>query len=246
MVGKVGVPCCLALAHVGSVTYRASLRAFGTSSYSEITLISQDRSYPAHRIIVCQQSSVIAKKCQFQDDAQGSSGDLCRATPSYSFDFLEDEPLAVDCLVQYFYRQNYQCSSGSSMVDDGHSEEFDGITLALEQDRIDDSYPILHARVYALAEVYDIPGLKELALKKFNEVINQNEHLDRLLDSIKEAYTSTVPEDRGMRDDIVKFLYTNAKLLDEESVKNVLQDITALPYDLVMYWRNERVKHPWG
>jgi hypothetical protein len=39
----------------------------------------------------------------------------------------------------------------------------------LDQNNIDDSYPIFHVRVYALAEFYNMPALKELALEKFQQ-----------------------------------------------------------------------------
>ncbi|KAI3571340.1 hypothetical protein IWW34DRAFT_292661 [Fusarium oxysporum f. sp. albedinis] len=34
------------------------------------------------------------------------------ATPKYCFDFMDDDPQSVDCLVQYLYRQDYQNPCG--------------------------------------------------------------------------------------------------------------------------------------
>lgn len=106
-------------------------------------------------------------------------------------------------------------------------------------DCVDDSYPVFHVRMYALAEKYDISALKRLALDKFNEVMEQGSSSDRFLDSAEEAYTSTIPEDRGMRDVIVKHFHTHPELLDEERAHETLRRMHSLLYDLLMYWHKE-------
>ncbi|KAI3571955.1 hypothetical protein IWW34DRAFT_893620, partial [Fusarium oxysporum f. sp. albedinis] len=167
-------------------------------------IYSRGRQYNAYRAIVCPQSPVIAKKCKFQDATQSTSCDTCGTSPGYYFDFLDDNPQAVDCLIQYFYQQDYQSSCYSLKMKDAEScdAEHEVSASLSEQDDIDDSYPILHVRVYALAELYGILSLKRLALEKFNKTIQENVQTHRFLASVEEAYTSTVQEDRGLRDAI--------------------------------------------
>ncbi|CAF3556331.1 unnamed protein product, partial [Fusarium graminearum] len=220
--------------------------SFDGESYADLTLISRDKQYSAHRVIVCPQSSVIERKLrsQFQSTKQDPSCDSCGASPGYYFNFLEDDPQAVDCLIQYFYRQDYQSSCYSPKVKDSEScdaEHEVSVSLS-EQDDIDDSHPILHVRVYALAELYDILTLKKLALEKFNKTIQENVQTHRFLSSVEEAYTSTVQEDRGLHDAITEFFYTHPNLLDEEKVQHTLQKTEDLSFDIVMYWRHDRQK----
>jgi hypothetical protein len=97
-------------------------------SYADLTLISRTKQYSAHRVIVCSQSPAIGKKfqSQFQNTKQDPSCDACGATPMYCFDISQDNLQAVDCLVQYFYRQDYQSSSSSPVTEDTRSDEAEG------------------------------------------------------------------------------------------------------------------------
>lgn len=164
----------------------------------------------------------------------------------YCFDFSQDDPKAVDCLVQYFYRQDYQSSSSGPVTEYTRPDKAEGAisSTVLEQSSIDDSYPIFHVRVYALAEFYNVPALKELALEKFNGVIRDNSHPDRFLDGVEEAYESTIQEDRGLRDAIVNFFYTHSDLLNEERVQEILQKTNSLTYDLLMHWNKNQATLP--
>ncbi|KAH6977798.1 hypothetical protein EDB82DRAFT_201520 [Fusarium venenatum] len=193
-------------------------RLFQTGKYSDLTLTSKEKSYPTHRAVVCPQSSVIEKKCQFQDATQGPSCESCGAAPEYRFDFLDDDSQCVDCLIQFLYRQDYQNTHIGHKYE---QEEENSVAnnpeeIELSDDYIDNSHPVLHVRMYALAEKYDISALKDLALGKLNNALKQSPPPDRFLESAEEAYTSTVPEDRGMRDVIVKHFDAHPELLDDE------------------------------
>ncbi|RBR05325.1 uncharacterized protein FIESC28_11383 [Fusarium coffeatum] len=218
--------------------------SFNDESYADLTLISCAKRYSAHRVVVCPQSSVIATKLlsQFQSTKQDPSCDSCGASPGYHFDFLDDDPQAVDCLIQYLYRQDYQSSCYSPKVKDvGSCDAEHEVSVSLsEQDNIDDSHPILHVRVYALAEFYGILALKDLALEKFNKIIQENVQTHQFLASVEEAYTYTMQEDRGLRDAITEFFYTHPELLDEERVQHTLRRTENLSFDIVMYWRHNR------
>jgi hypothetical protein len=137
-------------------------------------------------------------------------------------------------------------------MEDTRPDEAEGTISAsvLEKSSIDDSYPIFHVRVYALAEFYDVPALKELALEKFNRVIQDNSQPDRFLEGVEEAYESTIQEDRRLRDAIVNFFYTHSDLVNEERVQEILQKTNSLTYDLLMHWNKNQValkkaKPPW-
>jgi hypothetical protein len=209
-------------------------------NYSDLILTSNGKDYPAHHANVCSQSSVIHKKCQFPDANQGPLCDTCGAAPKYRFDFLDDNPQSVDCLIQYFYRRDYQiahCGHEGEQRDrtsDENSEEIQD-----SDDYVDDSYPVFHVRIYALAERYDVSDLKSLALDKFNKVVQPGVLPDEFLHSVEEAYLSTIPEDRGMRDAIIKHFHTHPTLLDDERTQETFGRIHSLPFDLLMFWHKE-------
>jgi hypothetical protein len=141
------------------------------------------------------------------------------------------------------YHQDYQITYGGLEGEQEHGE----ITknpdeIKLSDDYVVDYHPVLHVRVYALAEKYDIPALKRLALDKFNSKIQPGIPLDQLLDSAEEAYTSTIEEDRGVRDSIVKHFHTHPELLDEERAQEAIQRMHSLMYDLLMYWHGEHTR----
>ncbi|RBR24109.1 uncharacterized protein FIESC28_03108 [Fusarium coffeatum] len=215
-------------------------RLFETGNYSDLILTSNGKDYPAHRAIVCSQSSVIHKKCEFQDTNQGSSCDTCGAALKYRFDFLDDNPQSVDCLIQYFYHRDYQSARDGhkgeqrDRTSNGNSEEIQD-----SDDYVDDSYPVFHVRMYALAEKYDVSALKNLAIDKFNQVVQPSVLSDEFLHGVEEAYVSTIPEDRGMRDAIVKHFHTHPKLLEGERTQETFRRIHSLPYDLLMFWHKE-------
>jgi uncharacterized protein YktA (UPF0223 family) len=63
---------------------------------------------------------------------------------------------------------------------------------------------------------------------------------DRFLDGVEEAYESTIPEDRGLRDAIVNFFYTHPDLVEEKRVQDILQKTNSLTYDLFMHWHTNQ------
>ncbi|KAH7184572.1 uncharacterized protein B0J16DRAFT_121046 [Fusarium flagelliforme] len=218
--------------------------SFDNDSYADLNLICRDKSYTAHRVIVCPQSPVIARKLQsqFQSIKQDPSCDSCGGTSAYHYDLSQDDPQAVDCLIQFFYHQNYQKPPRRVTKEDAEPEDEGKGTLTsfLTQSTIGDCYPILHVKVYALAEFYDVPALKKLALEKFNNVIKHNLQPDRFLDSVEEAYASMMPEDRGLRGAIVNFFYAHPDLVKHERVQGMLKETNSLTYDLFMHWHGKQ------
>ena len=59
-----------------------------------------------------------------------------------------------------------------------------------------------HAKMYAFAEIYDIQGLKTLALERFAYYAKNHwtESVQWKLTVVEKIYTSTPPSDRGLRD----------------------------------------------
>lgn len=186
---------------------------------------------------MCFQSPVISKSCKHQDANRDKSGDCSTHTPTNSFNFLDDDPLSVDCIVQFFYRSDYNTtrSAPGLNAETGVIQKDATPNSPSDNTGPNDSDLVLHVKVYALAEKYDIPLLKALSLRKFEEAALQHWRSPYLLDALREAYTSTIEEDREMRSAGVKILHMRRELLEEENVRQLLKELPQFTYDQLMY-----------
>lgn len=200
-----------------------------TGIYSDLTLISSGETYAAHRAVVCLQSPVIFKSCEHQDANRVKSSESSTSTPTnyLTFNFLDDDPLSVDCIVQYFYKLDYNNTHSAPSPN--------APDLPSDNPTPNGSDLVLHVKVDALAEKYDIPLLKALSLEKFETEAQQHWRSHYLLDALREAYTSTIEADQGMRTAGMKILFTRRELLDEDNIKELLQQLPQLTYDLLIY-----------
>jgi hypothetical protein len=130
-------------------------------------------------------------------------------------------------MIHYFYYFDYNLQVKHKS---GHSDksETDGDVLTT------------HAKVYALAEKYLIRGLKAVALRKFKAAAAVCSDVDDFLQATLEVYTSTIEDERGLRDVVVETLFKNSEWLDKEKVRAVIKELGALTYDLVIYMRQHR------
>ena len=95
---------------------------------------------------------------------------------------------------------------------------------------------ILHARLYALGDMYDIPGLRKTAASKFKTGADRNSDKEEYLEAAVEAYSCTPETDRTLRDLVVETLVKapGRCLLMFDSVKEVIRGCDGLSFDLLM------------
>jgi hypothetical protein len=110
---------------------------------------------------------------------------------------------------------------------DSYEEEEDE-----EEEPEDLTHLLLHTRVYALAEKYDIPALKELARRKFEMAMACDYDSPELPEAIEEVYDSTLDTDRGLRDIVLQLLASHPQLATTPDVHAVIKETPALAYDL--------------
>ncbi|EWG54839.1 hypothetical protein FVEG_12946 [Fusarium verticillioides 7600] len=93
----------------------------------------------------------------------------------------------------------------------------------------------LQAKVYALGEKYGMQGLKDAAKGAFeSEIQSGNVGVDEFAEAVEEVYTSTVSEDRGLRDVVVKMIEQDILLLDHMVVREVMR-ATDFALDVLLY-----------
>ncbi|PNP79251.1 hypothetical protein FNYG_07327 [Fusarium nygamai] len=93
----------------------------------------------------------------------------------------------------------------------------------------------LQAKVYALGEKYGMQGLKNAAKGAFeSEIQIGNVGVDEFAEAVEEVYTSTVSEDRGLRDVVVRMIEQDILLLDHVVVREVMR-ATDFALDVLLY-----------
>ncbi|KAK5004462.1 hypothetical protein LTR28_008873 [Elasticomyces elasticus] len=119
------------------------------------------------------------------------------------------------------------CSDSESDVDEAADDDYE----------TDDSHLLLHTRVYALAEKYDIPSLKALARRKFEMAMACYYDSPEFADAIEEVYCSTIDPDRGLRDVVIQAFRSHPQLASTQDVFSVIKQTPTLAFEL---WKVER------
>ncbi|KAI3572861.1 hypothetical protein IWW34DRAFT_217439 [Fusarium oxysporum f. sp. albedinis] len=149
-------------------------QSFNSDLYSDLRLISGDKSYAAHRLVVCFHSSVIRDKIitTLIESTPGVTGGF---TFVNKYRFEDDDPQCVNCIIQHFYRLDYEipdrhqapkmyCNVGDAADADSPPRDK---SSAINSDLL------LHIKVFALAEKYATGPLKALSVSKFEATAQQ-------------------------------------------------------------------------
>lgn len=96
----------------------------------------------------------------------------------------------------------------------------------------DESHLLLHTRVYALAEKFDIPGLKDLAKSKFEMAMACYYDSPDFAEAIEEVYCSTIDSDRGLRDIVLQAFRSHPQLASTQDVFSVIKHTPTLAFEL--------------
>ncbi|KAI0815425.1 hypothetical protein GGR55DRAFT_628824 [Xylaria sp. FL0064] len=200
----------------------SSLRElYYSGEYSDLTISCGQSCYRVHKALVCPQSDFFTAACGggFKEMREGI------------VDLPDDDPWAVKMMVDYFYHFEYDIQSvrEPSQISSEATHASFGETSQIP------SSLVLHTMVYALAEKYNIPGLKDFALQEFKAAVAEHLAAPSFLEAAKEAYASTIEADRGLRDVVVTTFYEHPELLDQEETKHVLKESGTLAYDLLIY-----------
>ncbi|KAK5123682.1 hypothetical protein LTR85_002318 [Meristemomyces frigidus] len=96
----------------------------------------------------------------------------------------------------------------------------------------DEAHLLLHTRVYALAEKYDIPALKAVARSKFEMAMACNYDSPELPEAIEEVYCSTLDNDRGLRDIVLNLFKCHTQLVHTPDIFTVIKETPTLAMEL--------------
>jgi len=165
------------------------------AEFTDLTLSHEAGCFKVHRIIVCSQSKVLYKACT-RGFKESSTGVIEMADMSYT---------ELNKMVNFFYSMNY---------DDEIPEEETGYETGPPISLLQ-----LHARMFALGDRYDIPGLRDMAVKKYSSRAAVPGMPLELLESIYDVYNGTPASVRQLRDAAGVLVRKNLpKMLDEAAV----------------------------
>lgn len=112
----------------------------------------------------------------------------------------------------------------------------DSVPEASDDSEVEDndreSHLVQHTRVYALAEKYDVPSLKQLAKSKFEMAMACWYDSPEFAHAIEEVYCSTVDSDRGLRDVVLETFRCHPQLASTQDVYEVIKDTPTLAREL--------------
>jgi len=118
---------------------------FEDGKFSDFTILCDGKEYNVHRCFIAPQSKYFERACtgMFKEGAERK------------IELKEDLTSMVDRMVYYFYNFNYRTGSDSTKPTETKS------------------WPALsvHIQMYSIADKYDVPGLRTLALEKFKASI---------------------------------------------------------------------------
>ena len=136
-------------------------------------------------------------------------------------------------MIQYLYQLDYSTQEGAAYSIDGQSLRVNFELIATEaasscsnsNKSIDPTINIppgfeltFHSKVYTLAEKYWIDDLKESTKQKFEAAALKDWGLDNFVSIAREAYTSTVDTNRGLRDAIINTLCCCRGIMEKKVV----------------------------
>ncbi|AEO59864.1 hypothetical protein MYCTH_2020741, partial [Thermothelomyces thermophilus ATCC 42464] len=107
------------------------------------------------------------------------------------YEIAEQSPAMVRRMVEYFYTGNYKDCGEPTQDPSKETPECsdeEGLTALC-----------IHARVFALAEMYQVDGLQSLAVTKYGKALARSTNIQDLLDSIPDVYQLTPCTVRALR-----------------------------------------------
>ena len=126
-----------------------------------------------------------------------------------------DHPLAIQCMIHFFYHLDYDFSG--KPVPEKHRNNLE-----------------LHARIFAAAVKYQVSALRYLSAVKFAADLKKYRWRAKSFASAVDVIYTTTPEDaRELRDIVTKVITDHAVLMDDPTLKAIAMDINGLAWELL-------------
>ncbi|KAI1819443.1 BTB/POZ protein [Xylaria intraflava] len=186
--------------------------------FTDFTLICEGREYAVHRIVLSCYSKVFA--------AAFRSG--MKEATSGRYEMNEDDPFMVYRMVQYMYSGTYKDQPGMP-----NSEQQESAS-ALQ----------IHARMFMLADKYQIDELEIVAVERYKELLMSQRDVAAFLGSIPDVFKITLDSKRAIRTAAVHFArcHLGKAIQNHDSLKRkydeMAMDVPDFPAELLDSYLN--------
>ncbi|KAF2103787.1 hypothetical protein NA57DRAFT_50656 [Rhizodiscina lignyota] len=198
-------------------------KLYKTHNYADLTIICGDVKFPVHKLVVCPQSTFLTNACKF-GWKESSKNEI--VLNDINIDVPAADPKLITHMIYYFYHFDYLTDEGAS----GNRTYVPPGKRGPEA-----SSPVTHALMYAIADYYDIPGLKKAAERKYDAVVKKCSHHSSFVESIPIVYSMTPDSDRGLRNIVVSTLGESMHLVGGQALNAIVRETKALAFDLLEF-----------
>lgn len=187
---------------------------------------------------MCSQSEFFRLACRKHT---GSGGDFkeaqsgiveipCRDNTEpedFHWDADAEDPVSFRLMIHYCYHLDYlEDQTAQVRTQRRADEDFDKIIV------LKTGLLLEHAKMYALGDKYGLPGLKDLALKKYEEAYLFTSA--GFANSITVAFTSTIDSDMALRNVIITILAGNmCFFMSKPKIDQIVKDLPLLSHALL-------------
>ena len=161
----------------------------------------------------------------------------------------EDDPPTVLRMLTYLYTFDYDDEEEAASIAPYMLEPAE-IKAPSPNVPLSDRQALIHTRllnnvaVYAIAEKYDIPELKELAQVKFESSLGDQEPHSNLPIIVNAVWETTPSSDRGMRDVVFEYCKCfDQEIISNEHLSGMLQDHGDLAVAVMREMLEERAQN---
>jgi speckle-type POZ protein len=183
-----------------------------------------DHEFKIHKLILATSSNFFAKA--FNGDWKVSQP--CPISPASDatnlenkesedgvVDLSDNDPAAIEAMLEFMYTYDYE-------------------------QPIDNTRPaVFHARMYKLADRYDVPELRKLARKKFKQSLRalcrdkKDEDYTSFLLAVAEVYENAPPNDKCLRKIVGKIASQHTEtLMDDDKFQELMDSVPGFSADI--------------
>ncbi|KAI7700221.1 hypothetical protein KC353_g16016 [Hortaea werneckii] len=230
------VPFTIVPGHRGGVISSVLLES---AELSDLTIVCGPHTYRVHKAILRAHSDYFAALPNFAEGVT-SSINLKSIDSGNEDNEACDDAEAVEKMIDYFYHLDYSVPVISQPQVEERVEELASCDTPFASKKKkkskcqrtaeksparpispitpSDGNMALHAKIFAAAVKYQVPGLRTLAAEKFREAVRGNWHHETFAEAARIAYETTYQEERALRDTVTATLdrHGNALLKKDE------------------------------
>ncbi|KAF2703730.1 hypothetical protein K504DRAFT_473736 [Pleomassaria siparia CBS 279.74] len=206
---------------------------FKSGDYSDLVLTCGNDTYKVHKNIVCTRAKFFAKAIKFPG----------KESEEGKIDLPEDEPEIVKLLVQYLYEAEPKAKKSAKSLtpqeeevqrlkSQGYSMIFPH-TCKLEFGNCQADQLLTHAKMYEIADKYDVIGLKDLSGEKFRRACQSFWNDAHFPVAANHAFSTTPDHDKGLRDIVCNIISDQMELLDKPEIEALMTEFNGLAFGVL-------------